>query len=996
MRAIHANILFNRPLLLHACCLVIPTLFLVGVLCCLQPQRALAASPAAFDCTTVSEIPQGECSALVALYTSTNGANWLTDTNWLVTNTPCSWYRITCNAGQVQGLRLDANQLTGAIPPALGNLTQLQNLNLSINQVTGAIPPELDNLTQLQTLYLNSNQLTGAIPELGNLKKLEDLLLYSNQLTGAIPPRLGNLTQLQYLDLGSNQLSGSIPSELANLTNLQLLDLDVNQLTGTIPPQLGSLTQLQYLYLNSNQLTGTIPPQLGSLTQLQTLYLNSNQLSGSIPFGLGNLTQLHNLALYSNQLSGNIPPELGNLAQLQYLYLSSNQLSGNIPPELGNLTQLQYLELGSNQLSGSIPAELGNLTQLQYLNITYNMLSTTDPGVITFLSNHQPDWAATQTIPPTNVQLVNRTATSVNLTWTPIAYQTNGGGYEVSYATQPGGPYTVHGIPNNKWSNAYTVDGLRPGQTYYFAVRTYTPAHSLNTNPLYSAFGVEQSAALTIPLLSLYVLALDSDLSTQAEPLINAIQSATATDANKVALLVVDRAGDNNTQILSVYGGKIDPVAGLPDPTTGQLNLALQEYDTANQLALGAFIQWARTTYPTPQTALTYVGHGVPLAPADAMRYISATVSAAGNNTAGDNTIILRPSRQFMTPGFLTDEQARSLISPYTLAEALRIGTNNGANPLTVLDIVHCFGGTIEEFYELANPGGTPFAEVMVGSPNYAYSGPILLNRALLAVQPGQSASTMAINMMAAYNTALHEADDLDGQLNVVAHPRVLVAVESSKIAPIKQAVDRLAAALLQSMDGSPTAANDTKAKITIAHQHSQKYDTTLCDMPERKQDWQLDAEDALSDLADFALQLRDQFDPTASTYLAANDVLSQLNAAIIGSPVRVPGTPWFASDPKPVWAFDSNAQGIAIYNDFHGMYINNDTFLGWQAHWYNKGGDDNPHPYAFVQGTQSTWSDVLQRFWQDAKNGVQTIACAAKMPTVRIFYQLYLPVIHR
>ena len=49
-----------------------------------------------FDCGTVTEIPQAECQALVALYDSTGGAGWLHRDGWLVSNTPCSWYGVTC------------------------------------------------------------------------------------------------------------------------------------------------------------------------------------------------------------------------------------------------------------------------------------------------------------------------------------------------------------------------------------------------------------------------------------------------------------------------------------------------------------------------------------------------------------------------------------------------------------------------------------------------------------------------------------------------------------------------------------------------------------------------------------------------------------------------------------------------------------------------------------------------------------------------------------
>jgi len=114
-------------------------------------------------------------------------------------------------------LSLDDNQLTGEIPPEIGNLIDLTYLNLRSNQLTGEIPEEIENLTNLTYLGLYSNQLTGEIPpEIGNLTNLTYLGLYSNQLTGEIPPEIGNLTNLTGLYLFSNQLSGVIPEEICN------------------------------------------------------------------------------------------------------------------------------------------------------------------------------------------------------------------------------------------------------------------------------------------------------------------------------------------------------------------------------------------------------------------------------------------------------------------------------------------------------------------------------------------------------------------------------------------------------------------------------------------------------------------------------------------------------------------------------------------------------------------------------------------------------------
>ena len=91
----------------------------------------------------------------------------------------------------------------------------MEDLQLNDNQLTGAIPPELGNLANLKWLTLSDNQLTGAIPpELGNLTNLRELYLYDNKLTGIIPPELGNLANLNVFDIRGNQFAGCIPDSL--------------------------------------------------------------------------------------------------------------------------------------------------------------------------------------------------------------------------------------------------------------------------------------------------------------------------------------------------------------------------------------------------------------------------------------------------------------------------------------------------------------------------------------------------------------------------------------------------------------------------------------------------------------------------------------------------------------------------------------------------------------------------------------------------------------
>jgi hypothetical protein len=310
----------------------------------------------------------------------------------------------------------------------------------------------------------------------------------------------GHVTQLW---LYGNQLSGNIPPELGSLVNLTSLGLGDSQLIGSIPAELGYLASLQELWLSGNQLSGSIPPELGDLANLTHLCLYDNQLNGNIPPELGNLASLRVLDLEYNRQSGSVPAQLGDLSSLIFLNLANNRLSGSIPAELGNLVDVYTLRLVNNALEGEIPSTLVNLVELEVdpwrTDFGYNRLTASDPALLAFLDDKDPDWADTQTVPPTDVRVVGVSSNTVELSWTPITYTAHGGYYEVNFATTPGGPYTAHGTASDKTATGYLADNLSPDTTYYFVVRTYTPAHGDQKNDLWSGYSEEVSATTGAP-----------------------------------------------------------------------------------------------------------------------------------------------------------------------------------------------------------------------------------------------------------------------------------------------------------------------------------------------------------------------------------------------------------------------------------------------------------------------------------------------------------------
>lgn len=408
-------------------------------------------------CNSVVDVSSSECEALSIFYANTNGASWTDDTGWLVNTSVCSWFGITCDGGN----------------------STVTEIDLSNNNLIGSLPEAIANLPNLTVFDASNNQLTGSIPNaFGSLASFVELNLADNNLSSGIPVSLTNSSTLTSVILSDNPLGSGIPTEFGtgNIHNsLEVLELDNNSLTGAIPSSLGSISNLTILSLSNNSLNGTIPSSLGNLPNIEEIDLSFNQLTGEIPASFGNLDTVTILILANNQLDGVLPSELGDMTGLESFHIQNNAFVGEFPSSITSLTLLGTVD----NLSGD-EVDLG-----------YNGLYSSNGGVVSFLNSRDADWANTQTMPPTNVTAHTPTQDSIQLSWTPILYTGDTGYYQVSYATAPGGPYTVYDTTADKSATGMTVSELTSNTTYYFVVQAYTAAHGSQVNNILSDYSDE-------------------------------------------------------------------------------------------------------------------------------------------------------------------------------------------------------------------------------------------------------------------------------------------------------------------------------------------------------------------------------------------------------------------------------------------------------------------------------------------------------------------------
>ena len=164
---------------------------------------------------------------LIAIYESMGGANW-TGSKWNTTaaltetTTSTNWNGVTVakvnGVDRVTKLILSNRNLKGPIPAAIGYLSELTQIDMNSNnqQLTGTIPPSMGNLRKLNTLILSRSGLTGTIPvEFANLTALNLLQLHTSNFIGPIPANVfSKMPNLNSLELKLNKFTGDLPADM--------------------------------------------------------------------------------------------------------------------------------------------------------------------------------------------------------------------------------------------------------------------------------------------------------------------------------------------------------------------------------------------------------------------------------------------------------------------------------------------------------------------------------------------------------------------------------------------------------------------------------------------------------------------------------------------------------------------------------------------------------------------------------------------------------------
>jgi Leucine-rich repeat (LRR) protein len=324
-------------------------------------------------------VPAQDSLALVALYNSLNGDQWVNKGGWLVDRVD-TWRGVkTANVGTSENPEWrvvefsSRSNLTvpGTLPPEVGNLTYLSFFEMRDEPLFGELPAEFGQLQFLTSLNFRGTQMTGELPwsSLVNAKSLQAIRIDGGTLFGDIPDIVGTLN-IREFNIEQNFLSGSIPNSITNWTELERFGVLDNNLTGEVP-DMSVFPELDVLRLGDNPLEpGPLWSWMEGMTQLQALFIVNANRTGEIPSWFYDLL-IQNLRIgesnpaLANALGGTLSEDFKDMPALEVLQIEGINWVGELPEWMNFLDRVDFFNCS---FTGQIPGSYASMSRLRIRN----------------------------------------------------------------------------------------------------------------------------------------------------------------------------------------------------------------------------------------------------------------------------------------------------------------------------------------------------------------------------------------------------------------------------------------------------------------------------------------------------------------------------------------------------------------------------------------------------------------------------------------------------
>lgn len=416
---------------------------------------------------------------------------------------------------------------------------------------------------------------------------------------------------------------------------------------------------------------------------------------------------------------------------------------------------------------------------------------------------------------------------------------------------------------------------------------------------------VETTLRITPPHSWLFLLYLagDNDLAPYLERALHQLEQVDISPQVTV-LALFDGPNTSDTYRYEVQSGGVYQ--------DGVNRWHLPEANMGSYQALHDFITWARANYPADYTYLAIADHG------------RGTQGLAWDDTSGED----------------------ELLTPMEVREALRLATENGAEPVEVVHLDACLMGLLEQAYQVA-----PYASYLVASENLAWSVFPYADY-VQGVGIAMSPDELATSVVLSYSARLS---------GTARYPHTIAALDLDAVPAVATAVDNLATELVASLPQSRDA-------IGQAWGATQRFDS--------RDYYTIDTQDEYLDLFDFAAQLAGTVTDTAVVSAAGALQDAENDLVLVERHLSGPAT---IGGQIRDWSLDG-AHGVALY------FPPDNTVWGYGLYLM--------HTFRFTEDT--AWDEFLLAYLGEAMQPPDEAEDPGRPPTPGVTHQLFLPMVVR